>query len=63
MDIKYQDKIFTIFQRLHSKDSYEGTGIGLAHCKKIVQLHDGKIWFESELGKGTEFYFTISKNI
>lgn len=63
MDKKYQDKIFTIFQRLHTKDTYEGTGIGLAHCKKIVQLHDGKIWFESEPGKGTEFYFTISKNI
>lgn len=63
MDNKYQDKIFTIFQRLHSKDTYEGTGIGLAHCKKIVQLHDGKIWFDSKLGEGTRFYFTISKNI
>lgn len=63
MDNKYQDKIFTIFQRLHSKDAYEGTGIGLAHCKKIVQLHDGKIWFDSKLGEGTRFYFTISKNI
>lgn len=63
MDNKYQDKIFTIFQRLHSKEAYEGTGIGLAHCKKIVQLHDGKIWFDSEIGKGTKFYFTISKNI
>ncbi len=63
MDTKYQEKIFTIFQRLHTKDTYEGTGIGLAHCKKIAQLHDGKIWFESEPGEGTEFYFTISKNI
>jgi PAS domain S-box-containing protein len=63
MDVKYQDKIFTIFHRLHTKDTYEGTGIGLAHCKKIAQLHNGKIWFESELDKGTEFYFTISKNI
>lgn len=63
LDSKYKDKIFTIFQRLHTKDTYEGTGIGLAHCKKIVQLHDGKIWFESQPGEGTEFYFTISKNI
>ena len=63
MDNKYQEKIFTIFQRLHSKDAYEGTGIGLAHCKKIVQLHDGKIWFDSKIGEGTKFYFTISKNI
>jgi PAS domain S-box-containing protein len=63
MDTKYQEKIFTIFQRLNTKDSYEGTGIGLAHCKKIVELHDGKIWFESKPGEGTEFYFTISKNI
>ena len=63
MDNKYQDKIFTIFQRLHTKDAYEGTGIGLAHCKKIVQLHDGKIWFDSKPGEGTKFYFTISKNI
>ncbi len=63
MDTKYQEKIFTVFQRLNTKDSYEGTGIGLAHCKKIVELHDGKIWFESKPGEGTEFYFTISKNI
>jgi len=63
MDVKHQDKIFNIFQRLHTKDNYEGTGIGLAHCKKIAELHNGKIWFESELDKGTEFYFTISKNI
>ncbi len=55
------DQIFKVFQRLHNRDQFSGTGIGLAHCKKIIELHDGKIWLTSELGKGTTFYFTISK--
>jgi two-component system, chemotaxis family, sensor kinase Cph1 len=58
---QHLDRIFTVFQRLHSREEYEGTGIGLAISKKIVQQHNGKIWAKSEPGKGTTFYFTIPK--
>jgi signal transduction histidine kinase len=59
MSPEHLGRIFTIFQRLHTKDEYEGTGIGLAIAQKIVIQHGGKIWAESELGKGTTFYFTL----
>ena len=62
IDLKYKDRIFLIFQRLHSSTVYPGTGIGLAVCKRTIERHGGNIWFESEPGKGTTFKFSLIKS-
>jgi len=61
IEADYQDKVFTIFQRLHNKTDFPGTGLGLAICKRTIERHNGKIWFESEFGLGTTFKFTLNK--
>ncbi len=63
IDSQYSEKVFQIFKRLHRREEYAGTGIGLSLCKRIVSRHKGQIWFVSTPGEGTTFYFTIKKNL
>ena len=60
IDMRFKDKVFEIFNRLHSSVNYQGSGIGLAVCKKIVERHGGEVWLESMPNRGTTFYFTIA---
>jgi len=62
IDPDHHQKIFEVFRRLHTRQEYAGSGIGLSICKRIIERHQGRIWVESEPGKGANFYFTIPKN-
>jgi light-regulated signal transduction histidine kinase (bacteriophytochrome) len=59
IDAEYAERVFVIFQRLHPKDAYPGTGIGLAMCRKIIEYHGGRIWLDTDADRGTTFRFTL----